>query len=103
MCDKRFFREVFLSLVDKRVRDGSTTGESRLSAKVRQAREKINAYKEECCKLASYAPIKSANAQQIAIYESIKIHTAYINKVALHFGNRLRMFLNKVLRKKRKD
>ncbi|KAK9679670.1 hypothetical protein K7432_016194 [Basidiobolus ranarum] len=70
---------------------------------MRQVREKINTYREEYCQLASYAPIKLATAQQIAIYESTKIHTTYINNVALHFGNCLRMFLNKVLRKKRKE
>jgi hypothetical protein len=39
-------------------------------------------------------------SQQIAIYESTKIHTSYINGVVLQFGSRLRMFLNKVLKKK---
>ncbi|KAI8090969.1 uncharacterized protein B0P05DRAFT_459190, partial [Gilbertella persicaria] len=38
-------------------------------------------------------------AQQIGSYEATKIHTAYMNGVALHFENRLRMFLNLLLKK----
>ncbi|KAI7868196.1 hypothetical protein BDF14DRAFT_1706941, partial [Spinellus fusiger] len=38
-------------------------------------------------------------AFQIAMYEARKINTAYLNGVSLHFGNKLRMFLNILLKK----
>ncbi|ORE09472.1 hypothetical protein BCV72DRAFT_201427, partial [Rhizopus microsporus var. microsporus] len=40
------------------------------------------------------------NAQQLAIYESIKIHTAYINNITPNLGNRLHMFINRITQKK---
>ncbi|ORE05770.1 hypothetical protein BCV72DRAFT_336368 [Rhizopus microsporus var. microsporus] len=38
-------------------------------------------------------------AQQIDSYEVTKINTAYLNRVFFHFGNKLRMFLNMILKK----
>ncbi|PHZ13047.1 uncharacterized protein RHIMIDRAFT_306090 [Rhizopus microsporus ATCC 52813] len=47
----------------------------------------------------SYEPMDLKHARQIASYEVTKINTAYLNGVSSHFGNKLRMFLNMVLKK----
>jgi hypothetical protein len=38
-------------------------------------------------------------ANQIASYEVVKIITAYLNRVKIQFGNKVRMFLNLLLKK----
>ncbi|KAG0746202.1 hypothetical protein G6F16_001153 [Rhizopus arrhizus] len=38
-------------------------------------------------------------AKQIASYEVVKIITAYLNRVKIQFGNKVRMFLNLLLKK----
>ncbi|CEP13065.1 hypothetical protein [Parasitella parasitica] len=92
--NKKFIVEVFLSLIERQVRDGAKTGKSRLGNDVLLFRALINAHKDSYFRLAKYTPPKLTNAQQIALYECEKIHTAYINNIRKHFGNRLRMFLN---------
>ncbi|PHZ12824.1 uncharacterized protein RHIMIDRAFT_283552 [Rhizopus microsporus ATCC 52813] len=93
---KAFFQEVLLALVDRKTKEG------RLAEKTRDIRQLINTYKDEYIQVSSYIPITLTNAQQIALYEGTKIHTVYINNVAQHFGNRLRMFLNLISNKKEK-
>jgi hypothetical protein len=41
-------------------------------------------------------------ANQIASYEVVKIVTAYMNGVKLQFGNKVRMFLNLLLKKNKR-
>ncbi|KAI8085881.1 uncharacterized protein B0P05DRAFT_585392 [Gilbertella persicaria] len=89
-----FFREVFISLLDNYKPDKAKRKE-----KARSYKERINKHRDTFCQLASYVPIKLKYAQQIGSYEATKIHTAYMNGVALHFENRLRMFLNLLLKK----
>ncbi|KAK9663772.1 hypothetical protein K7432_017931 [Basidiobolus ranarum] len=50
----------------------------------------------QCC---SYEPVNMKYAHQIASYEVVKIVTAYRNGVNLQFGNKVRMFLNLLLKK----
>ncbi|ORE01900.1 hypothetical protein BCV72DRAFT_319779 [Rhizopus microsporus var. microsporus] len=97
---KDFFREIFLSLVDKEFRDSQALSRSNLSEKVRVLREKTYVYKDDYCDHAAYKPIELKNAQQLAIYESIKIHTDYINNITANFGNRLHTFINRITHKK---
>ncbi|KAK9693900.1 hypothetical protein K7432_013685 [Basidiobolus ranarum] len=52
---KFIFMKEFAKDDDFGLKEYRSTDKSRLSAKVRQAREKINTYKEEYCQLASYA------------------------------------------------
>ncbi|KAG1473802.1 hypothetical protein G6F56_000741 [Rhizopus delemar] len=52
--------------------------------------------------VTGYTPIRLPNAQQIALYECTKIHTAYFNNIKAHFGNRLRALINKLFEKKKK-
>ncbi|CAO3681154.1 unnamed protein product [Rhizopus stolonifer] len=99
---KSFFQEVFLSLVERQFRGGSSGGSSTLSEKVRQIRSFIYTHKDEYLQQILYAPIKLTNAQQIALYEGTKIYTAYINNVSLHFGNRLLMLINRISKQKEK-
>ncbi|RCH94652.1 hypothetical protein CU098_013651, partial [Rhizopus stolonifer] len=89
---KPFFMEVFLSLVERQVRDGvkSGSGKSRLKDKTRWYRDLIKKHKELYCKHAGYVPPKLTHAQQCADYES-------------HFGNRLRQVLNLICEKKKKS
>ncbi|KAI8091231.1 uncharacterized protein B0P05DRAFT_634361 [Gilbertella persicaria] len=89
-----FFREVFISLLDSYKPDKAKRKE-----KARSYKELTNKHRDTYCQLASYVPIKLKYAQQIGSYEATKIHTAYMNGVALHFENRLRMFLNLLLKK----
>ncbi|KAI9356038.1 hypothetical protein BD770DRAFT_458312 [Pilaira anomala] len=95
-----FYREVFLSLLDYKRRDGSTGGKSKLSETVNKFRRIIEKHFESYKECSSYVPIKLSNAQQIATYESIKIETAFDNNLILQFGNQLRRFINTVLQKK---
>ncbi|KAI8082663.1 uncharacterized protein B0P05DRAFT_537931 [Gilbertella persicaria] len=89
-----FFREVFISLLDSYKSDKAKRKE-----KARSYKELTNKHRDTYCQLASYVPIKLKYAQQIGSYKATKIHTAYMNGVALHFGNRLHMFLNLLLKK----
>ncbi|KAG2207225.1 hypothetical protein INT47_012278 [Mucor saturninus] len=57
----------------------------------------INKCKTSYFRDASFTPIKLANAQQIASYEATKIQTDYNNAIALQFGNKLRMVINRLL------
>lgn len=98
--NKGFFVEVFLSLIDRNVRDGSKTGKTRMTEKVATYRRLITKHKEAYFEAAKYIPPKLTNAQQIALYECNKIHTAYLNNLKAHFGNRLRMFLNHLCNQK---
>ncbi|KAI9260954.1 hypothetical protein EDC94DRAFT_132528 [Helicostylum pulchrum] len=100
--NKRFFVEVFLSLVDKQVCGGALSGKSRLTDYMKRYRQFIAKHKDNYIKYADYTPPKLVNAQQIALYECKKIETAYLNSIKAHFGNRLSMFLNKLCGKKEK-
>lgn len=103
--NKPFFMEVFLSLVDRQVRDGvkSGSGKSTLKNQTRCYRDLIKKYKESYCKHAGYVPPKLTHAQQSADYECTKLHTAYINNITAHFGNRLRQVLNLICEKEKKS
>ncbi|KAI8079711.1 uncharacterized protein B0P05DRAFT_596778 [Gilbertella persicaria] len=79
-----FFREVFISLLNSYKPD-----KAKRKKKARSYKELINKHRYTYCQLASYVLIKLKYAQQIGSYETTKIHTAYMNGVALHFGNRL--------------
>lgn len=85
---KTFFEEVILSLIDR------TTVEGRLSDKTRDIRNLIYRYKDDYMDLSNYTKITLTNAQQISKYGGTKMHTAYVNNISRHFGNRLRMFVN---------
>ncbi|KAG1440847.1 hypothetical protein G6F56_011746 [Rhizopus delemar] len=102
---KPFFMEVFLSLVERQVRNRvkSGSGKSRLKDKTRWYRDLIKKHKELYCKHAGYVPPKLTHAQQCADYECTKIQTAYINNIKAHFGNRLRQVLNLICEKKKKS
>ncbi|KAI9244632.1 hypothetical protein EDC94DRAFT_665526 [Helicostylum pulchrum] len=62
--NKGFFVEVFLSLVDKRVHDGTLTGKSRLRDSVKRYRQLIAKHKDDYIKYADYTPPKFVNSQQ---------------------------------------
>ncbi|KAI8091770.1 hypothetical protein BDF21DRAFT_376629 [Thamnidium elegans] len=89
---QRFFKEVFLSLVEKRVPDGG-----KLSNKVTLYRAVIQKYKDSYLRHSSFTPKKLSNAYQIAAYEATKIQTAYHNAIIIQFGNKLRMAINKMV------
>ncbi|KAI8054732.1 hypothetical protein BDF21DRAFT_430937, partial [Thamnidium elegans] len=90
-----FFKEVFLSLVEKRVQDGG-----KLSNKVTLYRTIIQKYKDSYLRHSSFTPKKLSNTHQIATYEATKIQTAYHNTIILQFGNKLRMTINKMVKLK---
>jgi hypothetical protein len=90
-----FYREVFLSLLKSYNPD-----KQKRTARSRGYKELINKHRNTYFQHCSYEPIELKYAQQIANYEVVKIKTAYLNGVACHFGNKLRMFLNMVLKKK---
>ncbi|KAI9258701.1 hypothetical protein EDC94DRAFT_165480 [Helicostylum pulchrum] len=87
-----FYKEVFLSLLDAKVQSIE-----RLSNKVKKCRDLIYKYKISYLKDPSFTLIKITNAQQIASYEATKIQTAYNNALILHFGNKLRMVIDKLI------
>ncbi|KAG1456755.1 hypothetical protein G6F56_006761 [Rhizopus delemar] len=91
---KGFFVEVFLSLIERQVRDRTKTGKTRLSVNIAAFKTIINKHKDTYFQSAKYTPPKITNAQQIALYECEKIHTAYFNNLKSQFGNRLRMYPN---------
>lgn len=94
---KDFFVQVFLSLVLAR------TGDSKkLKDTTKTYRRLISKHKAAYFEVAGYTPIRLPNAQQIALYECTKIHTAYFNNIKAHFGNRLRALINKLFEKKEK-
>jgi hypothetical protein len=66
-------------------------------------RDFIYRHKQEYFRLAQYTPPSLTSAQQIALYECEKIHTAYLNNLKSQFGNRLRLFLNFVFRVKQRS
>ncbi|CEP09986.1 hypothetical protein [Parasitella parasitica] len=95
-ANKDFFVQVFTSLV-KQSRKGNPSSE-----KTKEYRELIHKYHEEYCSLSDYTPIELKNSQQIAIYECTKIEVAYTNAVKLQFGNKFRMFINRLTDQKTK-
>lgn len=103
--NKPFFMEVFLSLVDRQIRDGvkSGSGKSRLKSTTRSYRDLIAKHKEKYFEYTGYALQKLTHAQQSADYECTKIHTAYINNIKAHFGNRFRQVLNLICNKCKKS
>lgn len=101
--NKGFFVEVFLALVDKQVRDGTSSGKSRLGDSVKIYRQLIAKHKNDYCIYAKYTPPKLVNSQQIALYECTKIETAYFNNIRAHYSNRLNMILNHLCGKKEKS
>ncbi|KAG1480049.1 hypothetical protein G6F57_005650 [Rhizopus arrhizus] len=94
---KEFFVEVFLSLVLSK--GGNST---RLKDTTKNYRRLISKYKEAYFEDAGYTPPNLPYAQQIALYECMKIQTAYYNNIKAHFGNRLRGLINKLFKKKEK-
>ncbi|KAI9338897.1 hypothetical protein BD770DRAFT_400533, partial [Pilaira anomala] len=70
-----FYKEVFLSLLDKI----------------------INKYKASYCRDSSFTPIKLLSAQKITSYEATKIQTACTNAINKDFGNKLRVIVNKLI------
>ncbi|KAG0811456.1 hypothetical protein G6F20_007141 [Rhizopus arrhizus] len=94
---KDFFVEVFLSLVLSK--GGNST---RLKDTTKNYRRLISKYKEAYFEDAGYTPPNLPYAQQIALYECMKIQTAYYNNIKAHFGNRLRGLINKLFKKKEK-
>lgn len=75
--------EVFLSLVNRQVRNGikSGSGSSRLKGATPSYRDLIMEHKKPYCQHAGYVPQKLTDAQQSAGYECTKIHTVYINNI----------------------
>ncbi|CEG76470.1 hypothetical protein RMATCC62417_11366 [Rhizopus microsporus] len=53
-------------------------------------------YRVEYCELSGYTPVELKNSQQIASYECTKIDAAYRNSITLQFGNKFRMFINRL-------
>ncbi|ORE17717.1 hypothetical protein BCV71DRAFT_286726 [Rhizopus microsporus] len=100
--NKNFFVEVFLSLLLRQSRDGSVTGKSKLTDAVQNYRKLIGKHKDYYFQHAKYTPTKLTNAQKIALYECVKIQTAYVNNIRAHFGNGLWMVLNKLFKKTEK-
>ncbi|GAA5811180.1 hypothetical protein MFLAVUS_004611 [Mucor flavus] len=100
--NKDFFVEVFMSLVDKPVYDGTSTGKSKLRESVRNYRRLIAKHKNDYIRYADYTPPSLKYSQQIALYECTKIETAYLNNIRAHFGHKLRTFLNNLCGKKEK-
>ncbi|GAA5816658.1 hypothetical protein MFLAVUS_010188 [Mucor flavus] len=84
------------------MRDGSISGKSSLGESVKKYRRIIEKYKDTYYSNASYIPPKLVNSQQIELYECNKIHTAYLNNIKAHFGNRLNMSLNHICNQKEK-
>lgn len=92
-----FFVEVFLSLII-----GGGSKPAKIKDVTREYRQVISKHKNSYCECAQYVPPKLLYAQQIALYECTKIHTAYHNNIKAHFGSRLRNILNKLFKKKEK-
>lgn len=97
--------EVFLSLVERQVRDGnkSGSGKSKLKETTIDYRRLIMKHYDCYKEYTSYVPPKLTHAQQSADYECTKIITAYINNIKAHFGNRLRQVLNLICKKQIKS
>lgn len=91
---KDFFVEVFLSLIERKNQPG------KLKDTTSNYRMIISQHKESYYKLSNYIPIKLSYTQQIALYECTKIETAYLNHIKAHFGNKLKMIINKLCKKK---
>ncbi|GAA5814496.1 hypothetical protein MFLAVUS_007993 [Mucor flavus] len=100
--NKDFFVEVFMSLVDRLVYDGTSTGKSKLRESVRNYRRLIAKHKNYYIRYADYTNPSLKYSQQIALYECTKIETAYLNNIRAHFGHRLRTFLYNLCGKKEK-
>jgi hypothetical protein len=103
--NKPFFMEVFLSLVDRQIRDGvkSGSGMSTLKTVTRSYRDLIAKHKEQYIQYSAYVPQKLTHAQQSADYECTKIHTAYLNNIKARFGDRFRQVMNLICNKKKKS
>ena len=99
--NKDFFVEVFLSLVIRQMCDGSKSVKSTLKNTTTIYRQLIAKHKDSYCNNISYIQPKLPYAQQTALYECTKVQTAYQNNTKAHFGTRLRMILNKMLKKRK--
>jgi hypothetical protein len=86
--------EVFLSLIARNSRPG------KLVDRTANYRLLISKHKESYFNIAKYTPIVLVNAQQIGLYECMKIQTAYLNHIKANFGNKLRTILNKLCKKR---
>lgn len=102
--NKSFFIEVFLSLVERQVRDGvrSGSGNSSIKETTTTYRNLILKHKEKYCRYSGYVPPKLTHAKQNADYECTKINTAYINNIKAHFGDRLKQVVNIICGKQNK-
>lgn len=90
-----FFTEVFLSLLKSYKPD-----KQKASTKSMAYKDLIHTYRDQYFQCCSYEPIDMKYAYQIASYETAKILTAYLNGIKLQSGNKTRMFLNLLLKKK---
>ncbi|KAI9596129.1 hypothetical protein BDF19DRAFT_384649, partial [Syncephalis fuscata] len=77
---QRFFKQVFLSLVDY------STCKGGLSDETIRVRELIERRLNEYLEYASYTRIDLKYASKIAEYKAQKIATAYLNNVQEHFN-----------------
>ncbi|CEG74287.1 hypothetical protein RMATCC62417_09524 [Rhizopus microsporus] len=89
-----FYREVFLSLLQS-----YKPNKQKISSKSRTYRGLANSHRDMYFQHCSYEPMDLKYAQQIASYEVTKINIGYLKGVSSHFGNKLRMFLNMILKK----
>jgi hypothetical protein len=73
---------------------------SKRTEKYRTYKTLINKHRQAYLECSPYSPIDLKYALQIASYEAVKIKTAYLNGITLQFGNKLRMILNLMTKKK---
>ena len=90
-----FFREVFLSLTENYKTHKSKTNKTLQSYKDLLLKHRLN-----YLILSKHRLVKLTYSHQIASYEVVKIDTAYMNGVKTQFGNKLRMLINILLKKK---
>ena len=77
--NKDFFVEVFLSLVAR-----GTSRPNQLKDVTTKYRHLIYQHHKLYCQAASYTPLARSNAQQMALYECVKVKTAYDNNIKAH-------------------
>ncbi|CAO3608180.1 unnamed protein product [Mucor hiemalis] len=94
--NKDFFVEVFLALIDR------VSLDKNVKARTANFRQLISRHKTSYFQDADYVPRSFKYAQQVALYECTKISTAYRNNIIAQFGNKFRMFLNKLCKKNEK-
>lgn len=89
----KFFTEVFITLTNSKQLVNQVKPETAI------IRTLLRKHREDYLKHSKFRPPSFSYAQQNALYEAQKIFTAYTNNISGNFGNILRKFINKLLRK----